>query len=207
MNIPKKMWHIWIGPKPAPKQWMDTWVEKHPDWDYTVIDNEYVANHTFHNQVQINSYIRREMYAGAADLIRYELLYNHGGFVPDADAVCLANTEELWVADLHFCYTVFENEKLRPGYVSPIYAANPDNAFLSIIIDTLHKLKPTDCISPWRTTGNAFLAKMIEQHSPDVVIFPSHYFIPKHVSDAATRYNGPDKVYADQMWGTTKNLY
>lgn len=201
------MFHIWIGPKLAPKRWMSTWPALHPDWNYTVVDNEYVDNFDFHNRVQIDSYIKREMYAGAADLIRYELLYKLGGFVPPADALCLENTDELWCEPEHVCYTVYENEILRPGYVSPIYAANAGNEFLALIIETLHKLKPTDCISPWRTTGNAFLAKMIDQHSPNIKIFPSHYFIPKHLSDAHVRYSGPDKVYADQMWGTTKDNY
>jgi mannosyltransferase OCH1-like enzyme len=207
MNIPKNMFHIWVGPHPAPMQWMRTWPELHPDWNYTIVDNDYLATHKFRNCVQIDSYMRREMYAGAADLIRYELIYQHGGFVPPADAVCLANTDELWSEPEHICYTVYENEALRPGYVSPIYAANAGNEFLELIIDTLHRLKPTDCISPWRTTGNAFLARLIEEHQPEIKIFPSYYFIPKHSLDTHVRYSGLGKVYADQKWGTTKHIY
>ena len=207
VNIPKIMWHIWIGPNPAPKKWMDTWPTEHPNWQYTVVDDKFLETESFYNSTQIGSYLKRGMYAGAADLIRYELLYKYGGFIPPADAVCYHNTEELWNAEPEFCYTVYENEKLRPSFVSPIYAANKGNAFLEIIINQLHQLKPTDCISPWRTTGNAFLAKMIEQHAPKIKIFPSHFFIPKHSSDAHQRYQGPDKIYADQKWGTTLRLY
>lgn len=207
MNIPNNLWHIWIGPLDAPLKWMDTWPEHHPDWKYTVINNEFMKNNSFYNQVQIDSYIKREMYAGAADLIRYEILYKYGGFIPPADAVNFHPTDELWGEPADVCYAVYENEELRPGYISPIYAANPGNDFLKIIIEELHKLAPTSCISPWRTTGNAFLAKMLKIHNPKIKIFPSHYFIPKHVANAHVRYNGPDKVYADQMWGTTKNNY
>jgi mannosyltransferase OCH1-like enzyme len=207
MNIPKNLFHIWIGPLSAPVNWMNTWPNLHPDWQYQVIDNQYLETADFYNRAQIDAYIRRGMYAGAADLIRYELLHRHGGFVPPADAVCLLNTDLLWVEPSEYCYTVYENEQLRPGYVSPVYAAGPGNEFLEVVIETLHALKPTDCISPWRTTGNAFLARMIEQHQPKIKIFPSHYFIPKHVSDAHVRYSGSDPVYADQMWGTTRNCY
>lgn len=207
VNIPKKLWHVWIGPKPAPKEWMDTWPEKHPDWEYCVIDNQALSSLSFKNQLQIDTYIQKGLYPGAADLIRYELLLEYGGFALEADSVCLNNTDELWTAEADVCYTVYENEHLRPGYVSPICAANPGNKFLDCIVNTLNRLKPTDCISPWRTTGNAFLAKMIETHCPDIVIFPSHYFIPKHYSTAHVRYAGADKVYADQKWGTTTNCY
>jgi mannosyltransferase OCH1-like enzyme len=207
ITIPKNLWHIWIGPKPAPKKWMDTWPETHADWNYKIVDNNFLNKEKFYNRIQIDSYIKREMYAGAADLIRYEILYKYGGFIPPADAICLNVTDELWVEDYDICYTVYENEILRPGYVSPIYASNSNNTFLKIIIEELHKLKPTDCISPWRTTGNAFLAKMIEHYQPKIKIFPSHFFIPKHVSTAHIRYSGKDKIYADQMWGTTTNSY
>jgi hypothetical protein len=35
MNIPRNLGHIWIGPKVAPEDWMQTWVDKHPEWNYT----------------------------------------------------------------------------------------------------------------------------------------------------------------------------
>jgi mannosyltransferase OCH1-like enzyme len=213
MNIPKKLWQTWIGPNPAPLKWMNTWPEKHPDWEYKIVDNEYVSNRKFYNQHLIDEFMNRPKdagYAGAADLIRYEILYEFGGFMPGADAVCLENTDELWVDDPEICYTVYENEILRPKYVSPIYACNPGNKFLEIIIEKLHALdvnKFGRYVSVFRTTGNAFLADMIQQHNPHIKIFPSHYFIPCHFLRPEQRYSGPDKIYADQMWGTTKKIY
>ncbi|HOM19216.1 MAG TPA: galactosyltransferase-related protein, partial [Thermoguttaceae bacterium] len=32
--IPKKIHQCWIGPLHPPKQWLQTWQTKHPDWDY-----------------------------------------------------------------------------------------------------------------------------------------------------------------------------
>ena len=213
MNIPKKLWHIWVGPKPAPLKWMNTWVQNHPNWEYQIVDNEYVSKRKFHNQHLIDQYMtmpKHHGYAGAADLIRYEILFEHGGFMPGADSVCLENTDELWTESTEFCYTVYENEKIKPGFVSPIQAASPGNLFLKFIIDDLHKLKTTDLLNRpvYRVTGNQYLRDVLKIVDFPIKIFPSHYLIPLHFSDKPeNRYKGPDKIYAEQLWGSTKNIY
>jgi len=208
MNIPYKLQHIWIGPLPAPLSWMNTWQTLHPNWEYSIFDNMALQTTNFYNQHLIDEYLKRKKYSGAADLIRYELLYKNGGFIPEADSVCLNNTEELFTSSKDYCYTVYENEIVRPNYVSPIYACNPNNNFLKIIIETLHSLSPKELNSkPFISTGNFFLKNMIEKYDPKIKIFPSHYFIPHHFKNKNKRYNGPDKIYADQKWGSTRHTY
>ncbi len=208
MNIPPNMIHIWVGPNPPPTRWMQTWPEKHPGWQYRVFDDQELRSRTFRNQHLIDRYYNLGKFNGVADLVRYELLHEEGGFLPPADAVCLACTDELWIEDPEICYTVYENEIIKPGYVSPIYACNAGNKFLETIIGTLNQLSPRDLSGKvWTSTGNLFLANMIEQHRPFIKIFPSHYFIPKHYKAKSQFYSGPDRVYADQMWGTTRNRY
>ena len=34
MSIPKIIHQLWIGPKPAPTKFMNTWRDKHPDFEY-----------------------------------------------------------------------------------------------------------------------------------------------------------------------------
>jgi mannosyltransferase OCH1-like enzyme len=209
MNIPANMIHIWIGPLAPPLHWMNTWKDHHPDWKYTVFDNDRFEKTKFRNQRLIDEFYLREKYNAVADLIRYELLYDQGGFLPPADAVCLSNTDELWTEPEHKCYTVYEHEKARPHFVSPIYASNPGNEFLKIIIQTLGQVQVEDIQNKkvWQITGNEFLRWMIKKHKPEIKIFPSHYFIPKHYSAKTPRYDGPDKIYADQMWGSTRKKY
>lgn len=212
VSVPKKIWHVWIGPKPAPKQWMKSWPEKHPDWDYQIIDNEYLSNHTFHNQHLIDQYMLmpdKHGYAGAADLIRYEILYEHGGIMPGADSICLENTDELWDQPYDYCYSVYENETIRPGYIAPVYASNPKNKFLEFIIEDLHKLSSDRLYDKavYEITGNKYLKTIVEANSFSIKIFPSYYFIPQHFFPEAVRYSGPGKIYADQMWGSTKKIY
>lgn len=208
MNIPNFLRHIWIGPNPAPKKWMKTWVIKHPHWQYEIFDDFKLSNKKFYNQQLIETFYEKGIYAGAADLIRYELLYENGGFIPEADSICLENTDELWTEDFDYCYSVYEHETFRPGFISPIYASNPKNKFLELIINDLHNF-PLSKINKraWTITGNQYLEKMVREHTPKIKIFPSHYFIPKHFKAPGPRYNGPDKIYADQFWGTTRDTY
>lgn len=203
LKIPKNLFQIWIGDRPAPYNWMDTWRHAHPEWSYKLIDNDYIGQRRFRNQHLINEYLKRREFPGAADLIRYEILYEFGGFMPGADAICLKSTDALWT--IPTAYTVFENEIARPGLVSPILAANPENEFVKILISELNELQPQKIGKAWRTTGNQFIARMLEKHDNNVIVFPSYYFIPEHFS--GQKYTGDGPVYAQQLFGETTGRY
>ena len=212
MNLRKKMVHIWIGPHKPPVHWMDTWKEKHPDWDYMVFTDEMLKSRKWHNQHLIDKYYRDRVWAGVADLIRYELLYEDGGFLPPADSVCHNNTDELFTSPSDHAYTVFENDRddhIAPNWISPVQACNAGNTFVKMLIDTLHELKVSELDSrPWMSTGNYFLSQFVpEKESHKLIIWPSYYFIPKHFSIKSTPYVGDGKIYADQQWGSTKKLF
>ena len=204
VSIEKKMSQIWIGPKPAPLKWMYTWRDKHPDWEYSIFTDTMLKNRRWYNQSLIEEYYRRKQWPGVSDLIRYELLYEEGGFIAEADMVCINNVEDLLQSPSNHCYTCFENEKGRPNFIQPIFACNPGNAFIRMILDELHKLRPSDLHQqPFRSTGNEFLSRFVPAWRDSLTIFPSHYFIPQFYVAGAKRYDGPDKIYADHKWGTT----
>lgn len=206
MNVVRNMVHIWIGPRNPPKKWMQTWEEHHADWNYRVLNDAEYRRTEWRLQHLMDAYYADKLFNGVADMIRYETLLREGGFMPPADSICYHAVDELLTKPAHYCYSMYENEEFRPGYVSPIHAANPGNAFLQIIVDELESLKPSDLSRyPWESTGNAFLERMIAKHKPDIKIWPSHYFIPKHYDRWHARYNGPDKIYAEQLWGSTAN--
>jgi mannosyltransferase OCH1-like enzyme len=206
MNVIKNMIHIWVGPKKAPSRWMNTWKEKHPEWTYSVFTDEMLHKKlpSFKNKHLIEEYYTREKYNGVADLVRYELLYEMGGFLPPADSICLHNTDELFNSPKEYCYSVYESEKFRPGFISPVMASNPNNEFVKILIDTLHIINPKDLSNDvWKSTGNEWLSGMVPAHKPKITIWPSYTLIPKHHEKRSVRYKGPGKVYADQFWGST----
>lgn len=195
--------HIWIGPNPAPVEWMATWRTAHPNWRYKLFDNAYLLSRRFRNQRLIHEYFRRKQYAGVADLMRYEILFEYGGFLPEADSICVNPVDALFTEPR--AYTVYEYPNGKTGLVSPILASNPRNPFLKLIIDTLSSVAPSDLNRPWNSTGNGFLKRLIRKHRPDLTIFPSHYFIPEHYK--GNIYDGPDTIYARQFWGSTKASY
>lgn len=204
MKIPKKLAHIWIGPLEPPKDWMQTWIDQHLDWDYELYGNDYLKSTSFETQAQIDEYWKRGSYAGVADLMRYEILYKYGGLMPEADSLCLHNMNELFCDDKEL-YTVYENEFVRGELVSPILASSKNNPFLRLLIDELKTIEPTRLIEPWKQTGNLFVAQMIRKHEPDITVWPSHYLIPQHYEGIV--YDGVDKVYAQQFFASTKGKY
>lgn len=204
MNIEKKMTQIWIGPRPAPIKWMNTWKDNHPDWEYTIFTQADLMKRSFKNRHLIEEYYSRGLFSGVSDLIRYELLYEKGGFFPEADFYCLENTDELFTSPADHCYTCYEQERIRPGFVQPILACNPGNEFVGILIDTLHQLKPHELSPyPWVSTGNEWLSRIIPAYNPKITIWPSHYFVPTHYDQSMPAYTGSDKVYAQHLWGST----
>lgn len=203
IGIPRKLSHVWIGHLPRPVEWMRTWEEHHPTWEYRVFGNDFLREHRFVNQHLIREYIRRAAFEGVADLMRYEILYEQGGLMPGADAICLRPMDGLF--DHGGAFTVYENEFSRGELVSPILACEPKNEFVGHLIERLNSLQPGDLQQPWRSTGNLFVARMIAEARPRITIWPSHYLIPEH-KDGLT-YSGSGPVYARQMWGTTRALY
>lgn len=204
MMIPKRLGHIWIGPLDPPQEWMQTWIDLHPDWEYTLYDNDFMESGTFETKAQIDEYIKRGSYAGAADLLRYEILYKFGGYIAGADSICRNPIDELFEDDKSV-YTIYENEFLRGMLVAPILAATPGHPFVRMLIDKLKSIEPAYLDVAWRQTGNLFVSEMIEEHQPDIVIWPSHYLIPVHYTGRT--YTGTGKIYAEQLFGSTNKIY
>lgn len=200
-KIPKIIHHVWVGPKARPKGWMDTWEDAHPNWEYVLWDNDKVLGKQFVNQKHVNFYWKKSIWHGVADVIRYEILHEFGGFMPPADSICEIPVDELFKSG-HSAYCVYENETAAPGLVSPLYACSKGNGFALELINGL-KAKPS-VGTPWKTTGNKYMQEMLAKTKKDVMIFPSHYFNPTHWT--GLEYKGDGPVYARQQWGTTNAL-
>jgi hypothetical protein len=231
MKIEKKLHQSWVGPNPRPTKWMNTWPEKHPDWEYIIWDNEKVFSRKWKNQHLIDFYKKKEKWHGVADIIRYEILFEYGGFMPGADSECLMPIDELFDDDKEL-YAVrcggeisdwqradgIKDDEVPPFLVredkrliAPVYAAKKGNTFLENLIKELSLIPNENLDEPWKTTGNVFCANMLKKYEPEIVIWPMHYFIPYHpiTIDAKTPYIyiGKDKIYAKHFWGTTHNNY
>jgi mannosyltransferase OCH1-like enzyme len=201
--IPKIIHHIWVGPRPAPRQWMETWPQTHPGWRYMIWDNETVFRLRWRNQRLVNAYRDQEEWRGVADVIRYEILHERGGFMPGADSECLKPVDELLEDDGITAWAVYENEQAAPGLITPVYAAQRGALFLEAMI---RKVSEASAGEPWKCVGNLLMQSVYESRPWfDVKVWPSWMFNPEHYS--GLKHEGPEQPYARQHWASTKGGY
>jgi len=200
--IPKIIHHIWVGDKPKPSKIMKTWQEKHPDFQYIEWNEKVFSTIKFRCQKQIDQMMSAGRYNGVADIMRYEILYELGGFVAPADSICLNSIEDLLDCD---CFCCYENETCRPGLLSPHIGSYQGNEFLNTIIERIAKMDNMLWADPWIVTGNKLLTDIVEETGYKIKVYPSHYFIPDHYTGLS--YRGDGKIYAKHLWGTTKSIY
>lgn len=217
MKIPKRLGIIWIGQESKrPDNFIQTWKDKNPAWEFTLYDNDTLNGRTWKNQGIIDQYLKEKRFPGVADVMRYELLYEYGGLIAPADSICLEPIGRLMTAP---AVAVYENETVRPGFISPLYASVPKGKFVETLINNLPD-RPPIAPPPYRTrerpsrapvqvTGNKYMKRIVENYKQltgrdiedDLKIKPSYVMNPIHYT--GHRYTGKGKVYAVQQWGAT----
>lgn len=205
-SVPKILHQLWIGEKPMPSKFMDTWRDKHPDFEYIRWTEQecerrgmqFICNRAIHDMTEIN---------GKADIMRWEILYQYGGVFVDADSLCL---EPLDPAFLVGAFAGFEQEKVRPGLVATGTMGFPPKH--PLCKDAIAWILKND-VSPerthmraWKTVGPGLLTRILNNgRYPHFNVYPSYFFLPVHHSGLT--YDGHGKVYAYQAWGSTHLNY
>lgn len=203
--IPKIIHFIWVGDEAKrPDNCIQTWVDRHPDWDIRLWGNEELDGDAWINRDHMMAMREREL-NGVADLMRWEILHAHGGIVLDADSICLAPLDDALLDCPAFA--CWENEIARPGLIAAGYfGCEPGNAFVGQIITDIAAEPSVVHDMAWKTVGPQRLTDAYRTHrySP-LRIYPSHYFIPQHFTGLLYEGNGP--IYAHQLWGSTRQAY
>jgi mannosyltransferase OCH1-like enzyme len=223
--IPKIIHQLWIGNKPAPTKFMNTWKEKHPDFEYIHWNEDELVKRNFISQLS-NKIDEMEEINGKADILRWEILYKYGGIFLDADSICIEPLDNL--IELNKCFASYENEVMRgvnwtkndPMYDDVLARTHALIATGTMAFPPNHELPKmaiewirNNVISvsntgkrAWRTVGPGLLTRLYYSRKwDDITILPSYYFLPVHCS--GVKYMGHGKVYAYQEWGSTKNNY
>ena len=202
--IPKVIHMIWVGDEAKrPDNYIQTWKDMNPDWTVKVWGNREYSEENWVNKARMETMWQRQL-CGVADMMRYEILYNEGGFYVDADSQCLRPLED-WLFDSALCVS-WENETVREGLIACGYIAAKagDHRLLKVI----EEIKADDDIEnkpAWYGTGPRRLTGVLKAEPDSYTVWPSHYFIPDHF-DGFT-YTGTGPVFSSHDWGTTKNLY
>jgi GT2 family glycosyltransferase len=207
MTIPKILHQLWIGPKPAPTNLMDTWREKNPDFEYMRWNEDLIKEKQL-NLTCVKRINDMEEINGQADIIRWEILYEYGGFFQDADSICIESIDNNLMSLP--CFAGWENEQVRQGLIATgTMGFPPKHPLVKAAIEWIQNndinVRRTGARA-WKTVGPGLLTRMYNTGNfPDLKVLPSYFFLPIHCT--GLEYNRHGKIYAYQEWGSTKQNY
>ncbi|MGE5980222.1 glycosyltransferase [Klebsiella aerogenes] len=203
--IPKLIHIIWIGDESKrPDAFIKTWKEKNPDWTVKVWGNKELRQTYWYNQKHINERLNAGEYTAVSDMMRYEIMFYHGGFYVDADTVCVAPLES-WLFDSQVCMSM-ENELTRSGLVANTYiAAEPKSVLMAELMMAIKARLSVSDEQAWIATGPKLVTDTIHRLKyNNLTLWPSHYFIPDHFTGET--YMGTGHTFAKHIWGTTRGV-
>lgn len=207
MTVPRTLHFIWVGDESLrPDNCIQTWRNHHGGhWNIKIWGNadlKRLAGWKLGRHMR--DMATREL-NGVADMMRWEILYEEGGIVIDADSKCLKSLDAgdflEWEA-----FACWESEIVRPGLIAAGYfGSEPGTPFLrQMIIDINNTYDPKQMA--WQSVGPLRLTQAYRHYQyHGLHIYPSHYFIPAHFTGVT--YNGRGPVYAEQFWGSTRRGY
>ena len=213
MIIPKIIHQIWIGPNKIPNIWMDTIKNfcKKYDYKYMLWDNNAVNNFTLTNKVY---YDIEKTYNGKSDILRYEILYNHGGIYIDADCIILKEDkfEELINNFINSTSNVaFGYEKDNELITGSVIISTLNSSFIKNCID---KIKTRNFKKlAWKSVGPQLITDIYNELSDksDICVYPSKVLYPItwhgiKTLDYHTKINIPNESIMFQYGYSTNNL-
>ena len=132
LKIPKIIHMIWIGPDECPyKESIESYKRNNPGWEVKVWDNEAVSKFDIHNKWV---YEKMTSWAGKADVLRLEILYNYGGLYVDVDSRCLKPLDNL--VDGLVCFGMRAD---RGGVCNAVLGCTPKHPAFEKIVYSLEE--------------------------------------------------------------------
>ena len=202
MHIPKIFHRIWLGSRSMPEEFERfgrTWEQLHPGWEMRFWTDANLPALT--NQAAFDS---APSFAAKADILRYEILLQHGGVYVDTDFECLRNIEPL--LDGVGCF-VAQQRDLDADFGKFCYVNNalmgaiPGHPLFKDLVELLGqhmKSLPPDVPASY-LTGPHFLTTVLQAH-PDVKIFPACFFYPYTATERWRRHEKFPQAYAVHHW-------
>jgi mannosyltransferase OCH1-like enzyme len=197
--IPKLLHQIWLGPRPVPSVWTETWREANPDFDYRLWDEGAVDELGLRNEDVYRRYMAEDLYDGAADVARIEILFRFGGVYADADSVALRPLADAPFMDAGFFAPLEPNDD-HPGLITNAFmGAEPEHVVLTWYADVVSRVKTLRPM--WRLTGPGALTSVLTSHDcQDARVLPAWTFFAKGLSGQTVPGGSP---YAQHFWSTT----
>lgn len=182
-------------------EWIESWKIKNPEFNFCMWREKTIEMFSLENKKLYNQYMEKEIYYGASDVARIEILNRYGGIFMDADSICTNTIEnEEFLNSDFFAVNEFHPGRIANGVIGSI----PGHPILKKYIEEIGKAKKT--MPVWNTIGGAMLTRCIEEYGKEkVTILPAYSFYPVNHNGQKAEVIG--KNYAEQLWASTKKLY
>jgi len=172
----KKIHQIWVGPSPIPQksiQFIENIKSLHPDYEYRLWCDSDLTPENFSNLDYIHS---TPVYAQKADIMRYEILYKHGGIYLDIDFEVFKNLTELLTHDFVVCNEDSNiNSYMTNAFIYSV-AMNPN---LKKCVENIKNCALGGSVNVAIATGPWYFRQNISLEGarvlPTIVIYPTHY--------------------------------
>jgi len=177
MSIPKIIHQVWVGPKPMSdlmKECVNSWKEKHPDWQHILWDNDKIEGFDFPEKHLLKLRIN---YGMQSDIIRLAVLREYGGVYADTDMRCIKSFDGLIHLPNHDGF--IGKDPYDNNLCNSLIAAKKQAKFLDIMLKKIAKsdLSKDGFKETLDLTGPLFLNQMVRQYFINKVkIFPGKYF-------------------------------
>lgn len=190
---------MWIGPRPVPLRWTETWPRLNPGFTYRLWDNEGIDSFGLRNKDAYRRFVAEGLFDGAADVARAEILLRHGGVYADADSIALRPLRDAPFLTAGF-FAQYEPNDEHPYLVTNAFmGAVPDHPVLARYVDVLAGI---DALRPmWRVSGPGALTDVLAATPrADVTILPWSTFFTTALWSTVEPTGDP---YAQHFWSTT----
>ena len=198
--IPKILHFIWIGDESKiPSKCITTWHDMNPDYEVKVWGNNEVQSVNWKNYRQLNDMIIKMDWAGASDVMRYEILHEHGGIYVDADSYCIKPLED-WILDCE-AFACWEQEIIRNNLISNGFiGGKPGADAWKRCIDEVATKDCTEKKLAWMITGPMLVTDVFFKQQANLTVYPSHFFMPEHHTGYVSKVTGHH--FATHVWGS-----
>jgi mannosyltransferase OCH1-like enzyme len=179
---------------------MATWQDMNPELEYRLWTAADLPKLRFDDRV--NYLVEKGRYATAADIMRVDILEQHGGVFIDADSLCLQPIQDAPFMEASFF--VGWDYPDRRGNRPPAVANGVigSTARHPVLRDYLKRIEKAGLQKHW-LLGARMLTQAIEGH--EVLVLPTCTFYPRNWDGRTAPSDG--EVYAKQFWATTKGGY
>lgn len=194
--IPKIFHQTWLGNDPMPQSYIElrnTWLKYHPDWKAVLWTKDNMPK-----LVNKHIYDQLNNLGAKSDLVRYEVLYQYGGWYADGDTQCFKSIDELLNGlDIALMY---EPAPPRTDLIANCFMGSvPYHPFFRKVLEELPYYAFRTDWPVVGATGPKFLGLVAERFPVEVKLNRDH-FLPFMFDEKHRRHEHFPNAYAVHYW-------